>query len=187
MTALHRSVAATLIVTMFFSSAGTAHAQSTAAPAAPTVAPGPAAADTMASGLLDGEMLAEGQRTGGNLGAGLAVGVLTGLIGTGIGYFVVGPSPLSPEAVQRSVGKSADYQFGLKTGGNAKRSQRSARRFSLEVCSVRLRGSRSTARPEAVSRRSDQLANQATVFCQLSLGPITANCRLFTPTSPTPT
>ena len=69
-----------------------------------------------ASGLLEGETLGEAQRTGANLAAGLAVGLLTGLIGTGIGYFVIGPSSMNAEAVQRSNGKNADFQLGLKTG-----------------------------------------------------------------------
>jgi hypothetical protein len=121
MSALHRSVAITLIVTTFVSSASAANAQSAPAPP-PVAAPVQSApsGDTLAAGLLDGETLGEGQRTGGNLGAGLAVGVLTGLIGTGIGYFVVGPSPLSAEALQKSAGRSADYQLGLKTGWERK-------------------------------------------------------------------
>jgi hypothetical protein len=83
----------------------------------------------MASGLLDGEALAESHGTGGNLGAGLGIGLLTGLIGTGIGYFVVGPSPLSAEAIQRSLGKSADYQLGLKTGWEKRSRQRKRNAF----------------------------------------------------------
>lgn len=111
-------VAGVLIVSVFFSSLGVVHAQSPAAPAAATT---PVSSnDTMAAGLLDGEALAEGRPTGGNLGAGLAVGVLTGLIGTGIGYFVVGPDPLSAEALQRAAARSADYQLGLKTGWERK-------------------------------------------------------------------
>ena len=121
MRAARRSVALILIGCIFAGSGGAAYAQSAAAPPAATAAsPASPGTDTMAAGLLDGEMLGEGQATGGNLGAGLGIGVLTGLIGTGIGYFVVGPSPLSPEAIQRSAGKSADYQLGLKTGWERK-------------------------------------------------------------------
>jgi hypothetical protein len=80
----------------------------------------PESKDTMAAGLIDGEALAEGRRTGGKLGAGLGIGVLTGLIGTGIGYFVIGPDDLSPEAMQRSEGKSPEYQLGLKNGWERK-------------------------------------------------------------------
>lgn len=114
---VHRSVAGIVIVAFFFATTGIAGAQGAPAPAPVQV---PAATDTMAAGLLDGEMLAEGQRTSGKLGAGLGVGVLTGLIGTGVGYFVIGPEPLSAEALQRSAGRSADYQLGLKTGWERK-------------------------------------------------------------------
>jgi hypothetical protein len=85
--------------------------------------------DSMAAGLLDGEALAESQSTGGKLAAGLGVGVLTGLIGTGIGYFVIGPSDLSPEVLQRGTGRSADYQLGLKTGYERKTRSRKRNAF----------------------------------------------------------
>lgn len=119
MSIVHRFAAVVLVVALFFATTGIASAQG--APASPVSAgPVPPSSDTMAAGLVDGEMLAEGQRTGGKLGAGLGVGVLTGLIGTGVGYFVIGPEPLSAEALQRSVGRSADYQLGLKTGWERK-------------------------------------------------------------------
>jgi hypothetical protein len=113
---MHRCVSAIVAVTFFFATTGIASAQGAVA-SAPVQA---SSNDTMAAGLIDGEMLAEGQRTGGKLGAGLGVGVLTGLIGTGVGYFVIGPEPLSAEALQRGAGRSADYQLGLKTGWERK-------------------------------------------------------------------
>jgi hypothetical protein len=119
MSALRRGTAAIVVASLVFSGTRVAHAQTVPATPASSVEAGQSN-DTMAAGLLDGETLAESQRTGGNLGAGLGVGVLTGLIGTGIGYFVVGPSPLSADAAQRSAGKSADYQLGLKTGWEKK-------------------------------------------------------------------
>src|SRR5688572_21409637 len=54
--------------------------------------------DTMAAGMLEGEMMADGVGTGGKVGLGLGVGVLTGLIGTGIGYATIGPASMTPEA-----------------------------------------------------------------------------------------
>lgn len=122
MSLLHRLVTALVICAFTLTATGIAHAQSALpyAPEAVQSAPPAAANDTMAQGLLDGEMLAEGTPTGGKLGVGLGVGVLTGLIGTGIGYFVVGPEQLSAEALTRSAGKSADYQLGLKTGWEKK-------------------------------------------------------------------
>lgn len=111
MSRVHRLTAVPVLVAFFLSATGIAHAQSPAAPAAQ-----PAPSETMSDGLLEGETLAESHGTGGNLGVGLAVGALTGIIGTGIGYFLVGPAPLSAEALQRSAGKSGDFQLGLRTG-----------------------------------------------------------------------
>lgn len=119
MSLVHRATTLALVVCFMTSATGVANAQSASAPAVPTGQAAPSH-DTMAAGLIDGELLAEGQRTGGKLGAGLAVGVLTGLIGTGIGYFVIGTEPLSAEALQRSAGKSPNYQLGLKTGWEKK-------------------------------------------------------------------
>jgi hypothetical protein len=119
MSFLRRFTATALVVSLFLSATGIASAQSVQAAAAATVATS-TSNDTMAAGMLDGEMLAERTRTGGKLGMGLGIGVLTGVIGTGIGYFVVGPGPLSAEALQRSVGKSADCQLGMKTGWERK-------------------------------------------------------------------
>ncbi len=78
------------------------------------------AGDTMAEGMLEGEMLAENVPTAGKMGVGLGVGALTGLIGTGIGYFVVGPEPLPADVVLRYADKSADYQLGFKAGWEKK-------------------------------------------------------------------
>jgi len=128
---LRQIVASALVVSVFFSATGIAHAQSPAAPvSAPQPSSQPAATnDTMAAGLLDGEALAESRGTGTNLAAGLGIGIFTGLIGTGIGYFVVGPSPLSTEAVQRSLSRGADYQLGLKTGWEKKTRERKRHAF----------------------------------------------------------
>lgn len=117
----NQMVAAVVIVSFFFTASGVAAAQSASSEAG-QVAPRATTTgdDSMASGLLDGEMLAEGHRTGGKLGVGLGIGVLSGVIGTGIGYFVIGPEPLSAEALQRNMGRGADYQLGLKTGWERK-------------------------------------------------------------------
>lgn len=118
MSLVRHATAVALIVCLISSATGVAHAQS--APSSQAQAPQAPSNDTMVAGMVDGEALADGHRTGGNLGAGLAIGVLTGLIGTGIGYFVIGPSPLSAEALQRSAGRGPDYQLGLKTGWERK-------------------------------------------------------------------
>ncbi len=116
MRGLQRCVAATVAAAYFFTGTGVVSAQTTASPPPAVNAAAGAQGDTMAAGLIDGEMLAEGRRTGGHVGLGVGVGVLTGLIGTGIGYFVIGPDDLASEALLRSQGRSADYQLGFKTG-----------------------------------------------------------------------
>ncbi len=113
---IRRSIALVVALTFFLSATGLAQAQS--APSAPSASV--STDDTMAAGQRDGEMLAEGLGTGGKLGAGLGIGVLTGVIGTAIGYFVIGSEPLSAEALKRSLGKSEDYQLGFKTGWDRK-------------------------------------------------------------------
>jgi hypothetical protein len=80
----------------------------------------PTGKDTTAAGMIDGEALAESTRTGGKLGAGLGIGVLTGLIGTGIGYFVVGPARMTPEALERYSNKNPEYQMGFKSAWEKK-------------------------------------------------------------------
>jgi hypothetical protein len=131
---LRQSVACLVVVCFFVSATGVAQAQSAPVPAPaqqPVAAPVARGAsdDTMANGLMEGEALAEAHATSGNLATGLGIGVLTGLIGTGIGYFVVGPSPLSAEAIQRSLSRSADYQLGLKTGWEKKTRERKRHAF----------------------------------------------------------
>jgi hypothetical protein len=76
--------------------------------------------ETVAAGMVDGEAFAESIRTGGKVGLGVCVGVLTGLIGTGIGYFVTGPESMTTEAHQRCSSKSPDYQLGFKSGWDKK-------------------------------------------------------------------
>jgi len=117
MSRIHRSVASVVVTAFFFAATGITSAQGASAPAAVQSV---SSNDTLAAGLLDGEILAEGQRTGSKLNTGIGVGLLTGLLGTGIGYFVIGPEPLSAEALQRSAGRGADYQLGLKTGWDRK-------------------------------------------------------------------
>ncbi len=125
---MRRAVAVIVMVSFVISATGIASAQSAYLPA-DAVVQTPESNDTLTAGLLDGEMLAEGRRTGGKFGAGLGIGVLTGLIGTGIGYFVIGPDELSAEALRRGEGKSADYQLGLKTGWERKTQSRKRKAF----------------------------------------------------------
>jgi hypothetical protein len=86
--------------------------------------------ETTATGVRDGEILGDGIRTGGKVGVGVAIGVLTGLIGTGIGYFVIGPEQMTPEAFQRSSTRTIDYQTGFRSGWD-KRTQSKKRKAFL--------------------------------------------------------
>jgi hypothetical protein len=71
--------------------------------------------ETMAAGVLEGEMLAEGTSTGGKLALGLGVGLLTGLIGTGIGYRRTGSDVGrgSPTLFQPGPGLSVGTEDGM--------------------------------------------------------------------------
>ncbi|MEY4635544.1 MAG: hypothetical protein RJA55_1342 [Acidobacteriota bacterium] len=125
---LHRAVSAALIVPFLLASTLPASAQMPG-PAASLAASPASQADTVAAGVRDGEMLAESIGTGSKLGTGLAVGVLTGFIGTGIGYFVVGPESLTAEAYQRQLNGGPDYQMGFKTGWERKTRARKRNAF----------------------------------------------------------
>lgn len=83
----------------------------------------------MSAGVVEGEMLAENKSTSGKLGLGLGIGALTGLIGTGIGFFVIGPEPMSAEALQRYSNKSPEYQMGFKNGWDRKTKSRKRNAF----------------------------------------------------------
>ena len=74
----------------------------------------------MSWGMMEGEIHAERPSTRGTLSAGLFTGVMTGLLGTGIGYFIVGPAPLDAKAYQALEGKGADYQYGFEIGWKKK-------------------------------------------------------------------
>ena len=81
---------------------------------------------TSAKGMLDGEMMGENVTTGGKFAFGLVVGALTGVIGSGIGYFLIGPAPMTAQAYHRMEGKGDDYHLGFKNAWEKK--SRSKRR-----------------------------------------------------------
>jgi hypothetical protein len=73
-----------------------------------------------AQGMFDGEMYAENVGTGGKFAVGLVTGVLTGLLGTGVGYFLIGPADMNMRASMAVQGKGQDYLFGFQTGWEKK-------------------------------------------------------------------
>ena len=75
---------------------------------------------TSSRGMMDGEMHAERQGTWGKFAGGLAIGLFTGPLGPGIGYFLIGPTPMDGEALNAMDGKGSDYQLGFLTGWNKK-------------------------------------------------------------------
>ena len=105
-------------------------AVTTSPPVVPTPAPSPPAEEeTMANGLVAGEQMAQKQTGTGRAGAGFAVGLLTGFIGTGIGYAVLGPAPLSRLALLALEEKNDEYQMGFQNGW--KDETKSAKRSSF--------------------------------------------------------
>lgn len=137
---VQRFVSVLVLVCFTFMVTGVAQAQTIASPspmgipivAAQAEVPMPssgAAGDSMSAGVLDGQMLAERKSTGGKLATGVGIGLLTGLIGTGIGYFVIGADEPSAEVLMRGQGRSADYQLGLSTGWEQKTKSRKRNAF----------------------------------------------------------
>lgn len=108
----YRLVCGVLLVTFVASSTDVLLAQTQTTPAPGTAT----AAGTAAEGQRDGEMLADTVGTGGKAGLGVVVGLFTGLIGTGIGYAVIGPKELSADAALAQQSKSQEYQTGFKSG-----------------------------------------------------------------------
>jgi len=80
-------------------------------------------------GLLQGQMAAERIGTGGNMIGGLAIGVLTGVIGTGIGYFLIGPAQPDANATRMFGDKGGDYQSGFMAGWDKKTRSRKRNAF----------------------------------------------------------
>jgi hypothetical protein len=128
--ALNRFVSVALIVPFVMATAPSASG-ATAAPGSSGQAEAGSAQgkDTMAAGTIDGEAMAGRIGTKGKIGLGLGVGLVTGLIGTGIGYAVIGPEPMTPQALQRYSSKGSDYQLGFKTAWDKKTKSKKRRSF----------------------------------------------------------
>ncbi len=118
----HRLVSGMLLVTFFVASTEGLGAQQAAPPAT-------ASTGTAAEGQRDAELLAETVGTGGKVAGGVAVGLLTGFIGTGIGYFMIGPQAISADAALAQQGKSAEYQLGFKNGWAKKTKDKKRKAF----------------------------------------------------------
>jgi hypothetical protein len=87
-------------------------------PAAVAATPPPAVPDggTVADGLLRGTNMAKDSSGTGRGGTGFAVGLLTGFIGTGIGYALIGSAPLSGQALLDLQNTNNAYQQGFREG-----------------------------------------------------------------------
>ena len=127
---LNRVVSVALIVPFLMATAPSASGETTA-PGSPgqTEAGGSPGKDTMAAGMIDGEAMAGRIGTKGKVGLGIGIGLVTGLLGTGIGYAVIGPESMTPEALQRYSGKGSDYQMGFKTAWDKKTKSKKRRSF----------------------------------------------------------
>ena len=62
--------------------------------------------------ISKGKKIAE-RRSFSKSGTGLAVGLLSGLIGTGIGYFIIGPDEVPHHLTIQTAHKGAEYQLGF--------------------------------------------------------------------------
>lgn len=118
-------VVSCLVIVAFVGATTRLHAQQSNPPTPPL------SQSTTTDGMRDGELLASQKRTGGNFGGGLAVGLLTGLIGPGIGYVVIGPDSFTPEAMQMNQGKGPEYQLGFKSGWEKKTQEKKRNAFFM--------------------------------------------------------
>ncbi len=66
-------------------------------------------------GFADGKRQAEMTKAS-KLGTGFLAGGLFGLIGTGIGYFMVGPNDIEVNILRQVSAKSVEYQSGFRKG-----------------------------------------------------------------------
>jgi len=100
---------------------------------APLTEPPPAAsiAGSVSEGQRDGELLAGTTHTGGKVAVGVVVGAFTGLIGTAIGYYVIGPDVLSADAALAREGKNLDYQKGYQTGWSKETKDKKRKAFLI--------------------------------------------------------
>ncbi len=118
-----RFVSGTLIVAFMAASTEAIGAQQATPPTAP------ASAGSVAEGQRDAELLADTIGTGGKVAGGVVVGLFTGLIGTSIGYFVIGPQDLSAEAALAQQAKTPEYQLGFKNGWAKKTKDKKRKSF----------------------------------------------------------
>lgn len=84
---------------------------------------------TSAKGMIEGEMMGENIGTGGNFAVGFLVGAVTGILGSGIGYFVIGPASMNAQARHRIEGKGDDYYLGFKNAWDKKTRSRKRNAF----------------------------------------------------------
>ena len=80
----------------------------------------PQSGGTLGVGVIEGELMGDQLAVGGKLALGLTVGFLTGLIGTGIGYFVIGPQGLDGQALAKYSEKGEQYKLGFRSGWDKK-------------------------------------------------------------------
>ena len=67
---------------------------------------------TYADGAVDGKRRSDQAATS-RATTGIIVGALTGLIGTGIGYFVIGPEEIPTQLAVELSKKGSEYQLGF--------------------------------------------------------------------------
>ena len=83
---------------------------------------------TFNDGFIEGTRQAEVTKAS-KFGAGLLAGGLLGLVGTGVGYFMVGPKEIEGMVMSKIATKGEEYSLGFTKGWNEKTEKRKRSSF----------------------------------------------------------
>ena len=82
-----------------------------------------------ADGVVDGRLRAE-EKNPSKMAAGIVTGTLTGLLGTGVGYLIVGPEEVPQRMLLEASKKGTDYQKGFIDAWNEKTRKKKRKSFA---------------------------------------------------------
>ena len=83
---------------------------------------------TFNEGFIDGKRQAEVAKAN-KYGTGLLAGGFLGLLGTGIGYYMVGPKEIEGSMLRQVTVKGEEYELGFRKGWNEKTKQKKRSSF----------------------------------------------------------